>query len=548
MQPAIIPKTRMTVSNLLSTSKCNDLLLFIVIFVAVFSITPLLVLAGLTVGFGLVLGIVVSLIIAALIVRWPLIGVYIAAGCVVLIEDAPLPTPILTDNLYIYSWPPGLEGLIERPIGFLFLFTLFMLVCHRLINRQKMLERGGLLLPFLLFLLCIVGGALHGLATGGDLKIIVVELRPFWYLFISYLLAYNLVTRISHIYSFFWVVIIGAGIKGLQGVYIVFGPLHGNLTGIEIIMSHEESFFFAALLVLLMLLCLHHQYRPQLYAALLVLPFDVIAFVANNRRAAYIGLALAILVVWLLILRIKPRARKQLLVIMLISTVLGVGYVAAFSHSSTGFGQPAHAIASVISPDSTDTRDTDSNLYRMIENYDSLYTVKQSPVIGLGFGKPYFQPVPLTSIAANVFVIDPNDRYVPHNNIYWVWMRLGTIGFFVFWYLLGAMIVRGSIIARRLRDPYLQLVAIYVVAVIFIEIIVAFADYQLFHYRNVIYFGLLVGILMKLPVLDERNSSERGIPTSSLQSVVEESARERKPEWSSEGNQLAEANTDGQAV
>jgi hypothetical protein len=35
------------------------------------------------------------------------------------------------------------------------------------------------------------------------------------------------------------------------------------------------------------------------------------------------------------------------------------------------------------------------------------------------------------------------------------------------------------------------------------EIIVAFADYQLFFYRNVIYIGLLAGILMKLPELDE---------------------------------------------
>ena len=148
MQPVIIPKTKINVSDLLSMSKRNDVLLFIVIFVTVFSLTPLLVLGGVTVGFGLVLGIVVSLTIAALIVRWPLTGVYVVAVCAVLIEDAPLPTPILTDHLYIFYWPPGLEGLIERPIGFLFLFTLFMLVCHRLINRQKMLEGGALQASF----------------------------------------------------------------------------------------------------------------------------------------------------------------------------------------------------------------------------------------------------------------------------------------------------------------------------------------------------------------------------------------------------------------
>src|SRR6266436_141163 len=530
MQPVIIPKTKINVSVLLSMSKRNDVLLFIVIFVTVFSLTPLLVLGGVTVGFGLVLGIVVSLTIAALIVRWPLTGVYVVAVCAVLIEDAPLPTPILTDHLYIFYWPPGLEGLIERPIGFLFLFTLFMLVCHRLINRQKMLEGGALLLPFLLFLLCVAGGVLHGLTSGGDLKITVVELRPFWYLFISYLLAYNLVTRVSHLRAFFWIVILAAGIKGLQGVYIYLVALHGNLTGIDTIMSHEESFFFAALLVLTMLLCLHHQYRPQLYAALLVLPFVVITLVANQRRADYLALAVAIPVAWLLIFRVKRHARKRLFVIMLIGAVLSVGYVATFSHSSAGFAQPARAIVSVFSPDNTDTRDSNSNLYRMIENDDLKYTVKQSPVFGLGFGKPYLQPIPLTSVFAGILAADMYYGYVPHNNIYWVWMRLGAIGFFVFWYLFGAMIVRGCLIARRLRDSYLQLVAIYIVAMVFMEITVAFADYQLFLYRNVIYVGLLIGILMKLPALDESNTSVGNVPTSCPHSVVADGTRERKPE------------------
>lgn len=504
MQPIIIPKTRITVSDLLNMSKQRDLLLFIVVFVAVFSLTPLLILAGLAVGFGLVLGISASLIIAALIVRWPLAGVYIVVGCAVLIEESPLSTPILTDHLYIYYWPPGLEGLIERPIGFLFLFILFVLVFQHLVNRKQVLQGGALLLPFLLYLLCVVGGALHGLTSGGDLKITVVELRPFWYLFISYLLAYNLVTRISHLRGFFWIVILGAGIKGLQGAYIYLVALHGNLTGIDVIMSHEESFFFASMLVLFVLLCLHHRYRPQLYAALLVLPLVLIALIANQRRADYIALAVAVPVAWLLIFSIKPRARIRLLVIMLIGVVLSIGYVAAFSHSSGWFAQPAHAIVSVFSPESTDSRDIDSNLYRSIEDNDLIYTAKQSPVFGLGFGKPYLQPIPLTSVFPGILAADEYYGYVPHNNIYWVWMRLGAIGFLAFWYLIGAIIVRGCLIARQLRDPYLQLVAIYTITVVFIEIFVASADYQLFFYRNVIYVGLLIGLLMKLPVLDEK--------------------------------------------
>lgn len=64
-------------------------------------------------------------------------------------------------------------------------------------------------------------------------------------------------------------------------------------------------------------------------------------------------------------------------------------------------------------------------------------------------------------------------------------------------------------------DPYFQVVAIYVVAVTFIEVTVAFADYQLFYYRNVIYLGLLCGILAKLPILDQQaQQTSKEVPTN----------------------------------
>ena len=117
--------------------------------------------------------------------------------------------------------------------------------------------------------------------------------------------------------------------------------------------------------------------------------------------------------------------------------------------------------------------------------------------MGLGFGKPFLEPILLPDISG----LDIYYLYIPHNTIYWIWMRLGPIGYLALWYLFGAIIVRGCIIVRNLKDKYLQLVAIYIVAMIIMEIIVAFADYQLSFYRNVIYVGMLAGILVKLPTL-----------------------------------------------
>jgi hypothetical protein len=286
-----------------------------------------------------------------------------------------------------------------------------------------------------------------------------------------------------------------AGIKALQGVSIYIFVIHGDLSANHQIMSHEESYFWVSILLLVMLFSLHARYRPQFLAAVAILPFLLLSLIANNRRADFVALLVGFVVAWVLIFTIKTHARKSLLAVLLVTILLGSAYVAAFYKGSGGFSSPARAIVSVFVPDPADAA---SNLYRDIENYDLKYTVKLNPM-GLGFGKPFLQPVLLPDLSA----LDPVYNYIPHNTVYWVWMRLGPIGFLAFWYLVGAIIVRGAMIARQLKDTYLQLIAMYSVAMVVMEIIVAFADYQLSFYRNVIYVGILAGVLMRLPSIDE---------------------------------------------
>lgn len=499
----LLPDNKDIIAELQAEQQRKERLLFLVICGIVVFLTPLVVLAAINLGLGLILAIVAVIVLTSTIVRWPQIGFFVIVGCVVFIDQAPLLTPVFTDRLNVYYWPTALQGLIERPIGFLFLFILFVIICRRIVKREVLLKGGALLVPLLLFSLCLVSGAAYGYLTGGDVKIIVVELRPFVYLFESYLIAYNLVTRKSDVYAVFWFVIIGAGVKALQGIYIYI-KLHGQL-GDATLMSHEESYFFCGLLLLVILLSLHNRYRPQLIAALTVLPVVVVTLVLNNRRADYIALLLGLGTAWILMFIISQRARKMLAIIALVSVLFGGGYILAFANSTSGVGLPAHAIVAVFNPSSSDTRNADSNQYRVTEDYDLKYTVEHNNFLfGLGFGKPYLQPIPLTTVFQGIGSADVYYAYVPHNNIYWIWMRLGAIGFLAFWYLFGAIVVRGCLIARQLRDRYLQMVAIYVVSMTLMEIIVAFADYQLFAFRNVIYIGLLSGILMKLPELDKK--------------------------------------------
>src|SRR5205814_1880798 len=106
MQSTITPGSRtiMTAPELLAARKRSDVYLFIVIFIIMSSLTPLLVLTGVTIGIGLVLGGFVSLIVTTLIVQWPLVGFFMVAACTVLVEQYSVLAPILTDHLYIFYW------------------------------------------------------------------------------------------------------------------------------------------------------------------------------------------------------------------------------------------------------------------------------------------------------------------------------------------------------------------------------------------------------------------------------------------------------------
>jgi hypothetical protein len=496
---AVFSDSFQTASHVLRNRKRSDQRLFLLLFMSTLCLVPLLVIGGLKFGTSMMLAVLGVVIILALVVRWPVFGFFLVLVCTLVIDQSPLPVLGNKPLIYVFYWPAFVQGLPDRPIGFLMLLIVLVLVVSGLLQRQRLLQGGGLLLPYLGLLACVVWGVVHGLSSGGSLQITVDEVRSFWYLFLGYLLAFNLISSKKHLRSFFWCVILCAGIKALEGCYIYFFVIHGDLAHNHEIMSHEESYFWISIVLLVMLFGLHHKYRPQFYTSLFLMPFLLLSLVANNRRADFVALVVGLAVAWLLIFLVRPEARKLLLTIFFVTLLLGGAYVAAFYKGSGGFSTPARSIVSVFYPDAAEAA---SNAYRTIENYDLQYTIKLNPM-GLGFGKPFLQPV----LLPNLLSIDPVYLYIPHNTIYWVWMRLGPIGYLALWYLFGSMISRGCIYVRKLQDKYLQLAAIYIVAMVVMEIMVAYADYQLSFYRNVIYVGMLVGVLMKLPALDTQKGT-----------------------------------------
>lgn len=495
-----------TVPRIMRTTQQRERWLYIGMLALVLGMMPIMLYAQTQLGFSLTLSVLVVAVVFVLLLRWPIFGFYILAVCAVVVEQDMLPYPIFTDHLYVFSWPAQFQGLPERPIGFLALFILLLVIVRRLAGRLGgALRLGPLMVSFLVLTAAVVIGVVNGLNHGGDGRIMVLEVRPFWYLLLNYLLAYNLVSEKRHVMGFLWITVVGTFIKALQGVYIVLGPLGGHVSGQNQIMAHEQSFFFVLVLLLILMCMWLGRLRWLLWVALMSLPFLVVALMANNRRADYAAFLIGAFCVWLFVVALYPQRRTSLIVGMCLSILVMGAYVLAFQHGSGSLAVPAKALVSIIHPSAADVRDQSSNLYRYIEDFDLMFTEKQSPLLGYGFGRPFLQPI----VLPNIISLDPYYLYIPHNTILWVWMRLGPLGFGALFYLLGSFVVRAGAMARKLRDRDLQFVALFAIGVVMIEIPLAYGDYQLFFYRNIFYLGLLLGMVMRLPAIDQMLADRR---------------------------------------
>jgi O-antigen ligase len=149
-----------------------------------------------------------------------------------------------------------------------------------------------------------------------------------------------------------------------------------------------------------------------------------------------------------------------------------------------------------------------SNLYRDQERYNLAQTIVDDPLLGVGFGVKYDMPVELPAINFTLM------EYIPHNEIIWIMVKMGIIGFFAFWFFFNAFVAKGVKVLDKLNDPYLKAVTMVVIIAVISQMVVSFYDLQLTYYRNMIYLGALMGLMSTLNRLaDEENSESKELVT-----------------------------------
>jgi hypothetical protein len=359
--------------------------------------------------------------------------------------------------------------------------------------RQMTLRGGPLLVPMMIYIGFVTMGWINGMMTGGDFKISLQEVRSQFYLFLAYLMSVNFVTEKKHARGLLWVAVLCIGLKGILYTYRRYVTMAGMELPDQGVGSHEEAFLFSAFAMLLLTLSLSRALPKMRYVLWSLLPIVVLGNLACNRRAGTAAVIIALPIVFAAAYRCLPDRRKFIRIAAIVLGVCFSIYYPIFRNSDSGFALPARAIRSQFQPNE---RDASSNAYRDAENANLILTMRLSPIIGYGYGKKMLHTVPMADIAQIYEWWD----ILPHNQILWVWMRVGTLGFLAFWTMIAAILVRACLLLRDDNveaplDPESKGILLFVLSLIPLLILFGLLDLQLSNYRDMLFVGVFVGLL-----------------------------------------------------
>jgi len=432
--------------------------------------------------------------------RYPLCGLYGILFAVLFLEESGIPgLESLTDETIFYltlaTYTP--LPLPLRTMEIPLYFTLVVVIARSWLGGHLPFRRGALFTPAMLLLAtalaALAWGALRGGTPAFNIKAGWVETRGFVYLVVAYLLVCNLITNRRRLTGLIWVLIAAVGLKGLQGISRFASEVRAGLR-LEAITGHEDVVFFATFFLLLAANAVFGGDPQQRRVQILLLPAVVFTLLATGRRIGFIVLAVGFLVFGLVLFKAR---RALFLRLVPLVAVLILAYTGLFWNATGPVAEPLRAFRSQFGDASV--RDQSSNEWRQLENVNIRHNIREAPLTGLGFGRQYAFAVEQPSLDDTGFIYW---RYITHNAIYWVWMKMGLPGFVAFWLLLGSAIVRGLIGARLLANQQLRAVAAVSACLVVVQVFYSYGDLGLTNARTMIHLGCILGVLAKLPDLD----------------------------------------------
>jgi len=450
-----------------------------------------------------------AVVVSALVLRSPVLGLYLLFGATLVIPAQPFPAPdAITDNLTFF---------VNLNIGISLAEILMLVILVGLVaalaGTRAHPVNGRLMTPYLIFFGAIVIGEVNGLVHGGEFKLSLWELRPQVYGLVVFLLATLLLRDRSQLKVLLAILLASEVFRGGVGVFRYYNTISGSVNGFEAVLPHEESYLLGLFLIVVAIGFI--WYRDRLLLLLVVLsPLVFMSIVFNHRRAGLPEAGLGVVTVMISAYIFEPRFRRSLVVAAVLMAFAATAFTVTFWHQQNGtFAEIIRPIKSRIEPD---IRDQSSDLYRLAETANLKFTFRTSPLIGIGFGHPYY----IVWQMADVARFDPLWDVIPHNSILWIPMRMGLLGMVTFFGLISMAIIEAVWVMRNVRDKFVRVAVIFALAAVFGELMNGYVDVGLENYRNVIVLGLVLAVINRAAYL-AADSSPRQAPALASRGEVQ---------------------------
>jgi len=354
----------------------------------------------------------------------------------VILLEANTVDPVLELGSYIHRGIGSWSGLplLLTPLEILIIAALGTAIMSAALTRQS-IGRAAFGWSIVLFIIMLAAGFARGAVAGGDMYIGLWEVRYLLYVPALYVIARISLRRPEHIAALLLVGLAATAVFAVEGAYRKIALINTGLLGTfpDLFYEHDDVIFLATFLIFASSAFVFRVQGRVRVLGVLAAPILAFTLLASGRRSGIIVLLVGLLVIALVLFIVKRRAffANALPLLVVAGLFLGLTWNAAGM-----VGQPARAIRSLYEPD---PRDAASNFYRLLETYDITATLQSDPLLGVGFGREFLMVAMLPDLSWWPFW-----RYETHNSVLWIWMKLGVIGYVVFWSIIGSGMSRAA--------------------------------------------------------------------------------------------------------
>ncbi len=457
------------------------------VFIAVMAVLSGMLLMGRDANPGIIAWVIYVAGIVA-IFRQPRYGVYLIVFFGLIADKALMATyPFALDMSSAESLMFLDKQVKISPLELYIFLSLISWLLHGLSRRDLKFHKGFMTIPVIVWTGFMAFGFFTGMTHGGNSTIGLWECRAMFYLPCMVILTSSTFDTREQLSLLLWLAMIALFIMGgLVGVYTFIFVLHGSAGRIECIIEHAGAVRMNTLYALTIGSFMYKASKLKRIILPLFCPLVLITYMVSQRRAAYISFALGIIMVFMVMYVYN---RRMFLKIVPVVAILAIGYLGAFWNNSGTLGLPARALKSVLITSGGSAQENSSNAYRVLENMNDIYTVKQAPITGVGFGHIFYIVVQMPDISFFAWW-----QYIVHNSIRYIWMTTGVGGFVSMLFMVATAIIFGARALFRMPGGEMSAITLTALLYIFMHYVYAYVDMS-WDPQSMLYIGAMMGVL-----------------------------------------------------